>query len=99
MIGLPAHKVVGEAVAVTPVGVAFTVTVKVCSAELIHPFTLATVIVPVYVPEFAFAGTLIVIFPPPAVPEKLSLVTAVKLLVGEADQMMLYEVGKLVVAV
>ena len=84
----PAHNIVEEAVAVTPVGIEFTI-MLIVDAVLSQPLELVVFIVPVYVPAIVPAGTLIVIDPPVVVPANAWLVTAANVFDGVGDQVML----------
>ena len=65
-------------------GRAFTVTVNVFEI-LAHPLVFFTVILPVYVPAAALAGTVMLML----FASKVALLTAAKLFIGVAFQVML----------
>jgi hypothetical protein len=77
------HTAVAE-VAFVMVGKALTASVKVFEI-LAHPLVFFTVIFPVYVPAAALAGTVMLML----FASKVALLTAAKLFVGVAFQVML----------
>ena len=76
------------------VGGPLTVTVKLLAVDT-HPFAFLTVNVPVYVPAAVLAGIAILI----GLAGRDAFVTATKVFVGLAFQVILYVVGEFVVAV
>ena len=74
-------------------GSGLTVIVKF-DVVLVQPIAFLTMIVPVYVPAFVLAGTVMLI----GLAVRVALFTAAKLLAGAASQERLYVVGEKVVA-